>query len=627
MSQYGKIAVAIALSCATSAWAGSYSNVYVFGDSLSDAGAFTNFVAAIGRPTANRFTNNPGTVWAENIGSSYGVAVTPGYALNPATAVFNATGGNDYAIGGARVTLAPGVFTASSAIAANIVPLTNQITANLGQTGGVANPNALYLFWGGANDVFYQTGAVGLGLPVANAATAVGTAAADAVTLIKRLQAVGARNLVVLALPDMGINPYATSLGAAGASLLTSLSGAYDATLKQGLSAAGVTNIAYLDPRGLFADINARPAAYGLTNTTIPACGASSSMGCGTAQQIPGSASYMFADGVHPSTASHKIISDWVYATLEAPSRFSAMAALPIGRLGAQWRALDNRMLNHETADTPSGQGFFVTGDYAPSKLDATANLPAVSGNGKSLTVGVDRVWGTLVGGFAIGLADNDFDLGGNAAKLKYRETILSAFGSSRMEDFYTDATLSYAIFDFDSTRNVALGPLTVSDSGSTKARQWGLKLGGGYNLKRGNLVHGPLAALSWEKVRVDGFSESAGVTAMSFGDQSRESMRHRIGWQAVWQVPGGFPALSPYLRLTHEKEYKDNQGYVSARMLDSPFSFSVPTVGQKESYGMLAIGTLMKFTELTAHIGATANFNQSGARNSAITFGMGVPF
>ncbi|MCX7174025.1 MAG: autotransporter domain-containing protein [Proteobacteria bacterium] len=627
MIHYKKIAAAVALCCSASAWASSYNNVYVFGDSLSDAGAFTNFVAAIGRPTANRFTTNPGTIWAENIGISYGIAVTPGYALNPTTSVFSATGGNDYAIGGARVTLTPGVFSPSAAIAANIVPLTNQITTNLGQTGGVANPNALYLFWGGANDVFYQSGAVAVGLPVANAAAAVGTAAADAVTQIKRLQTSGARNLVVLALPDMGINPYATSLGAAGAGLLTGLSGAYDAALKQGLSAAGVNNIAYLDPRGLFAYIYARPAAYGITNTTIPACGASSSLGCGTAQQIPGSSTYMFADGVHPSAASQKIISDWVYATLEAPSRFSAMAALPIGRLDAQWRALDNRRLNNETADTPSGQGFFVTGDYAPGNWDATANLPALSGNGKSITVGVDRIWGTLVGGFAIGLSNNDFDLGGNAGKLKYNETILSAFGSSRMEDFYSDATLSYSSLDFDTTRNVALGPLTIANSGSTKASLWGFKLGGGYNLKRGNLVHGPVAALSWEKVKVDGFSESAGVTAMSFGDQSRESMRHRIGWQAVWQVQSDFAVLSPYLRLTHEKEYKDNQGSVSARMFDSPFTFSVPTTGQKAGYGMLAFGTQMKFRELTAHIGATTNFNQSGTRNSSITFGMGVPF
>ncbi|MBI3525798.1 MAG: autotransporter domain-containing protein, partial [Betaproteobacteria bacterium] len=546
MSQYKKIAAAVALCCSVSAWANSYSNIYIFGDSLSDAGAFTNLVAAAGNPTANKFTSNPGTVWAENLGKRYGLAVTTGYAVNPATAQFTATGGNDYAIGGARVTLTPGVFGASAPIAANIVTITNQITANLSQTNGAANPNALYAFWGGANDVFYQAGAVGLGLPLANASTAVLTAAADAVTQIKRLQTAGARNLVVIALPDMGVNPYATSIGPTGAGLLTSFSAAYNTALQQGLLAAGVNSIAYLDPRALFADTNARPAAYGFTNNTIPACGAISSLGCGPAQQIPGSSTYAFADGVHPSVASHKIISDWVYATLEAPSRFIALAALPLGRLGAQWRSIDDRLRNYETAEpaagasTPGRQGFFVSGDYAPGKLDATATFPSTSGSGKSLTIGADRAWGAMIGGFALGLSNNDFDLGdtsgNNAGKVKYTETIVSAFGASRMENAYTDAVLSYATFDYDTTRNVPLGPLTASNTGVAKARQWGLKLGGGYNLKSGNLVHGPVAALSWEKVKVDGFTENGGVTAMSFGSQSRVSMRHRLGWQAVWQ-------------------------------------------------------------------------------------------
>ncbi len=627
MSKCKTIAAAVALSCSASAWGNGYSNLYSFGDSLTDAGAFTNLAIAMGNPTANKFTNNPGTVWAENLGKRYGLAVIPGYALNPATAQFSATGGNDYAIGGARVTQSPGVFGASAAIAANIVPITQQITANLGQTGGTANPNALYTFWGGANDVFYQAGAVGLGLPVANATTAVLTAAADAVVQIKRLQTAGARNLVVIALPDMGVNPYATSLGAAGAGLLTGFSGAYDSALQQGLLAAGVGNIAYLDPRALFADVNARPAAYGITNTTIPACGGISSLGCGTAQQIPGSSTYLFADGVHPSAAAQKIISDWVYSTLEAPSRFIALAALPLGRLGAQWRSIDNRLRNHEAADTPGGQGFFATGDYAPSTLDATTAFPAISGNSKSLTIGADRAFGTMVGGFALGLTNNNFDLGDNAGNntgtVKYTETIVSAFGSSRIEDAYTDAVLSYATFNFDTNRNVSLGALTASNTGATKARQWGLKLGGGYNLKTGNLVHGPVAALSWEKVKVDGFTENGGVTAMVFGSQSRDSLRHRLGWQAVWQVNN----YSPYARLTHEKEYKDNQGAVSASVVGSPFTFSAPTSGKKESYGLLAVGATVKLQDVSALLGYTTNFSQSGVRNQSISIGIGMPF
>jgi phospholipase/lecithinase/hemolysin len=55
---------------APSASAATFSNVYVFGDSLSDAGYFRPFIASLGLPaplvaTLGRFTTNPGPVWSE----------------------------------------------------------------------------------------------------------------------------------------------------------------------------------------------------------------------------------------------------------------------------------------------------------------------------------------------------------------------------------------------------------------------------------------------------------------------------------------------------------------------------------------------------------------------------------
>jgi phospholipase/lecithinase/hemolysin len=58
----------------------SYSNLYFFGDSITDSGTFRPLVG----PNA-RFTTKPGTVWAENLGANYGKSVTPAYAVYPAT--------------------------------------------------------------------------------------------------------------------------------------------------------------------------------------------------------------------------------------------------------------------------------------------------------------------------------------------------------------------------------------------------------------------------------------------------------------------------------------------------------------------------------------------------------------
>src|SRR3954470_162024 len=82
---------------------GPFSNVYVFGDSLSDAGTFRPFLLSVGLPASvvagmGRFTTNPGPVWSELVASHYGVNPAPSNA-----------GGTIFAQGGARVALTPGV--------------------------------------------------------------------------------------------------------------------------------------------------------------------------------------------------------------------------------------------------------------------------------------------------------------------------------------------------------------------------------------------------------------------------------------------------------------------------------------------------------------------------------------
>ena len=89
-----QIAIAMALAGVVEAAQAQYSNIYLFGDSLTDSGTFTSLVTAFGAPTANKFTNNPGNVWAENLGARYGVTVIPGFSLDLLSTQFAATGGN-----------------------------------------------------------------------------------------------------------------------------------------------------------------------------------------------------------------------------------------------------------------------------------------------------------------------------------------------------------------------------------------------------------------------------------------------------------------------------------------------------------------------------------------------------
>ena len=303
------LAAALALAAAPAFAQDSFSQTVFFGDSLSDSGHFRPTLVQIAGPQAavlGRFTTNPGLVWAELLADFYGTE-----------AVSDNQGGTDYAVGGARVgvdttaTLAPGVTLP-------VPSLATQVAGYLAANGGKADPNALYSVWGGANDLFSIT-------DPATAPGVIGGAVTAEVGIVGALENAGARYVLVSTVPDLGVTPaYA---GSGQAAVGTQLSTGYNNVLFGGLTAQGLRVIP-LDTFDLLHEIIADPGTYGFTNVTTPACGSLTSLVCSPANFVDPSAAstYVFADGVHPSTAAHAILAQYAISVLEAPEQ---MAMLP----------------------------------------------------------------------------------------------------------------------------------------------------------------------------------------------------------------------------------------------------------------------------------------------------------
>ncbi|HKR43238.1 MAG TPA: acylhydrolase [Paraburkholderia sp.] len=142
--------------------------VVAFGTSLTDAGTYSEqILPGFG---GGRFTTNPGEVWAQHVSEYFGNTLSPafegGFGL-PLTA----TGGLDYAQGGALVT-GGGVANTSAVIpAASEQPVTWQLQQYVAQHGSF-NANQLVLVEGGANEILNLLDNNGAGL------TAFGTALA-----------------------------------------------------------------------------------------------------------------------------------------------------------------------------------------------------------------------------------------------------------------------------------------------------------------------------------------------------------------------------------------------------------------------------------------------------------------
>lgn len=335
--------------------------VVMFGDSLSDIGTYVVATsingAGTGAPffggkfTTNSFTGYTATsntstanTWVEWISARLGVPITQaevGFATTripcPARASGLAASCSGYAQGGSRVTDPNGIGRSGGALT---IPIADQIASHNtrvvpGFKTGFDSGDVVFVF-GGNNDVFVQAGAVGQGLPVETAQANIVTAATELAALVKtEILAKGAERVAVMTLPDSASTPYGSTLSVDGRALLTGLSAAFNAALLAGLDGSGARII---DARALNAAVQAAPSAFGLTNITVPACDAAkisavtgglvtdgSSLFCNASAGVPfngirtgaSASTYLFADGVHPTTGGHKIFADQVWTKLK----------------------------------------------------------------------------------------------------------------------------------------------------------------------------------------------------------------------------------------------------------------------------------------------------------------------
>lgn len=534
-----------------------FSGVYVFGDSLSDAGIYRPGLAALVGGTAaaaglGRFTTNPGPVWSELVSTYYGFTPSPS----------NANNGNIFAQGGMRVTdPAPASLLGPGGTQR---PVSTQITEYLARGNGAADPNALYGVWVGANDVFTQLGALQAGaITQAQLQTNVLAAATAEIGQIARLRGAGARYIMVFTIPDIGVTPgFATN---PLASSITQLVAGYNTTLLTGLQSQGISVIP-IDSFSLLAEIRANPTPYGFTNITVPACtpAGSSSLTCSAANlAAPNAAtSFIFADGVHPTTAAHRIVADYALSLIEGPQQLSLLAEAPLRSRESHLRTLDTGLL---AATGSTGKiNFFAAVDGSKFDLDASRINPRFESEQKSITVGVTmRASDTVTLGVGLGKSENEASFGTGLGGFDTDETTLSAFGSVKLGGFYLNGTLSIADVDYENIRrNVALGLVTRTASASATGANSSGSVIAGYDFRLGKLSVGPFVGATSQNVTVNGFTEDgAGTANLKIGQQKRSSRITSFGARASFDI-GNF---TPFVRVAAEREDMNNERLVSA--------------------------------------------------------------
>jgi phospholipase/lecithinase/hemolysin len=326
------LVVSLSLAAMVSSAQAAFDKIIVFGDSLSDLGASPSAVLSAFKllggcaPTfpcppyfEGRISNGP--VAIETFHGLAQAQLDPGILLHGFAIGGATTNGDNFAVPGG-----PGMFQQLHGTSA-----ANGFNGYLTQTGGLADPNALYVVWGGANDFFRAIATNTLGLPM------VGDAVGNLTGYVSSLAAAGARQFLVPNLPDLSLTPAADAVAALlgpvdGPTFLTSLSllsDAFNTGLENAMDAVRLSNpdiaLKLFPVDDLVDAVVANPAAFGFSNVT-DSCLTPTSL-------CADPSSYLFWDAAHPTAAAHRLLGQQMFflAVVPVPQTLAlVMLGLPL---------------------------------------------------------------------------------------------------------------------------------------------------------------------------------------------------------------------------------------------------------------------------------------------------------
>ena len=620
----------------------SFNQFVGFGDSTIDSGSYRILSSPGGGGTYNSLwpsavaagagkpTTSPGLMSSEALSALFGLSAIPADQ-----------GGSNYATSGAKdVTInsiATGGFTAAT-------PTVTQIANYLAATGGHANANAIYLISSGGNDVSYALGDTGTA-PFPSNPTAYLTSAANSLAnAVASLQAAGARYFIV---PDL---PFSFPAGGGtGNATERQARLTYSQTLWSDLAAAGVGFIP-ADYNAVRLAIAANPASFGFQfiDTNHVACTQPAGVGsawallCSTNPAAPSTLVspnaeqiYLFADDQHLTTAGQKVLADYEYSLVVAPSEISYLAEAPAKTRTTVIDSIFEQISISARQRKVGNFNAWISGDLSSLKMENSYNgFPTDPGTPGMVTAGTDFMFAPdwLVGtAVSVGTTTQSFTLGGSYRQNEYA---VSGYAAYAGKPLWFSLVGSYGGLRDDVNRIVPIGITLQSNNGSTSGTNGSLAAEIGYDflVPIGNrtaasplamkappadvlfLTHGPVAGIVLQRVRVDGFTEtdayaaSGGFTALSFADQTRDSAVSELGYKAsldlgLWQ---------PFAKLVWNHEFAS---------LDRSVTASLTTVAAP-SYSMPAV--ILGRDWATGTVGATAAIGRGMTAFASFTGQMG---
>jgi outer membrane lipase/esterase len=566
--------------------AAGFDQFFAFGDSTLDTGYFINHPS--GNPLFDSALQHAMTLGATGGFAGNGVMNTTILAdkFGLTIAPLGEPGGTNYANGGATTVVNP-----ASMVPNNVCTIL-QIQNYLASVGGVANPNAVYLIKSGDNDVtFYnsQTAQWRATYPNYLSDGAMGLTEA-----VASLQAAGARTIIVR-------NSYDSALFATwGGDILPSNAADYARS-----RALMTWEWSYLQTRGvrfipadndsLFRYIAHNPTRFGFTARSVLADAAPNAWphvtACFDILTPEQQRDYLFIDGVHLTTAGQTIEADYSYSLLVAPSEISLLAESAVQVGWAHAATIQGQLDPCGRRCRPRGRNVWTSAGAYSLNTGSAPGFVTDSGTPFGGTVGLDYQTenGLIFGAaFTTGSQSPAFSTGGHFSQVDEAPSLYAGYNG---ETWWGNAVATYDMFQYDVRRSVQLGILNDQNYANTTGHSLGVAFRGGRNVSVGRYTTGPVAGVVIQEVQVNGFTETGdtGITALSFGHQSRSSFVTQLGWRVC--MDGG--RLRPFAEANwnHECAGRDREITTTLTTVGAP-SYTMDAVQANGDWATTSLGT-----------------------------------
>ncbi|MFS7196990.1 autotransporter outer membrane beta-barrel domain-containing protein [Rahnella inusitata] len=621
-------AFAVAMCLGFQAPAQAYSQLYVFGDSLSDTGN-------IGRWT---FDSSSHQLYDEILAKNIGTTLTP-----------SSQGGLNYAEGGGVAV--PGLDSEYTT--------QDQVKSYLNSTGGKADPDGLYIHWIGGNDL----AAAALSLNPISAVEIATNSATQAASQVNDLLKAGAGTVVVPTVPNIGLTPVLMEgiiqvgllpvqqqaleaayqyLNAQNTpdndarteaihnALKASTTAGLDSELVQDLLSKGLIaaydalksvagdltdtynttedialaktggNIARVDINGLFNEVIADPNLYGFANTAGTACpvGTSASECTSNLPGFDSSKAFLFADHFHPTPQAHALIAEYMQSVINGPLEVTALNQGSLALARNTQGLLDSRYQQLRSQDNDAGT-FGMFGGYAGQSADSKINPSLGEGDltSNSLNIGMDyQMTDRWMMGLMISGSDDKQDPTDHYS-YRTRGWMATAFSGVKIaENGWINGDVHYGSLNYDDiNRSIKLGPTTRTERGDTDGKQIGGRLTAGWDFPvLPVLKTGPVAQYSWDYSSIDGYSEKGNnSTSMRFGDQTSHSQIGALGWRLNAELG----IVNPYAQVTYDRQFSDNTYTATGAIKSTRTHFSRTTGEQDKDWVDMTAGLNVQLT------------------------------